>query len=71
MLNTYRDGVGGRFTEKHRFFYTVCNGLVISMLCSMNNYSHIKGNVKYGILKYKRPCLALPKAVNGMSEGRL
>lgn len=31
------------------FFYTVCNGLVISMLCSMNNYSHIKGNVKYGI----------------------
>lgn len=37
----------------------------------MNNYSHIKGNVKYGILKYKRLCLALLKAVNGMSEGRL
>lgn len=70
MLNTYRDGVGGRL-PKTPFFYTVCNGLVISMLCSMNNYSHIKGNVKYGILKYKRPCLALLKAVNGMSEGRL
>lgn len=70
MLNTYRDGVGGRL-PKNTVFYTVCNGLVISMLCSMNNYSHIKGNVKYGILKYKRPCLALPKAVNGMSEGRL
>lgn len=57
--------------RKTPFFFTVCNGLVISMLCSMNNYSHIKGNVKYGILKSKRPCLALLKAVNGMSEGRL